>query len=142
MSITLSCLAGVNGFFVIAPLSESITLECAFPEGTTDVEWLNGSTPVLVATGRNNTVVMSLTVTERVHGQTYVCRGRDGHGRQLEQRYVALAQGMHRTSVLVEKIKSYQSFSHHLPHYQKPQNLKQKFIAVALVTNREQITQQ
>ncbi len=87
---------GVNGFFVIAPLSESISLECAFPEGVTGVEWWNGSVPlesISRSTERSNTALISLTMHEDVHGQNYVCRGLDSRGQQVEKQYTALAIG-------------------------------------------------
>lgn len=83
---------GANAFFAIAPLSEQIILECAFPYGISNVEWMNESAPLQ---GRANTAVISkrVLVNEDSHGQSYICSGTDSFGRSVYQQYTIIARG-------------------------------------------------
>lgn len=89
---------GATAFFVILPLSEQIQLECAFPQGITDVEWLNGSTPHVetLPPQRNNTAVISLGVNADTHGHTFTCRGLDQSGQAVYKQYKVIARGTYK----------------------------------------------
>ncbi len=41
----------------------------------------------------NNTAKLSLTVTEDMHGKTYVCRGRGTHGYDVQKHYIIIVNG-------------------------------------------------
>lgn len=94
--IILNFHAGASAFFVVSPLSKTINLECAFPEGTTNVEWLNASSPdplLEQPQQRNTTALLSVSIDESNHGGKYVCRGMDSRGQQVYKHYHVIARG-------------------------------------------------
>lgn len=86
--------AGATAFFVVLPLSEQIQLECAFPQGITNVEWLNNSANFeILPPERNNTAIISLVVNEDTHGNNFRCRGLDQSGQAVYKQYRIIARG-------------------------------------------------
>ena len=88
---------GAGSYFVVHPLSANITMECVFPEGITNLNWTNRRTnteTVRLMTGpMNTTAVISLTLTQEVHGHTYVCQGVDSRGTLKYKHYKVIAKG-------------------------------------------------
>lgn len=77
-------------------MSEQVILECAFPDGTEDVHWLNElnlAAPEILTTGRNNTAVMSLEVNENTHGHVFTCTGQGSSGEAVYRQYTVIARG-------------------------------------------------
>jgi len=97
LSITTTLSVGNSAFFVVHPSSPQVNLECAFPEGTTDVEWLSDGpeTPhfkdlkMSSEQLKKNVVVLSLFLNTE-DSPVFTCKGVDSSGHVHFQQYTVI----------------------------------------------------
>ena len=93
---------GSSAYFVAHPPPTRVKLECAFPEGSSEVKWVNttistsfGTLEDVVSYAQtlgNNSAVAGVLLSDDMHGRVLTCMGKD-HNRQPQyKQYLVLTE--------------------------------------------------
>ena len=93
----------VSGEFVIKEVGDTATLQCLFPPGHNSTEWIlpdtlkhsNNYSP------NSNSALLSFSVTDLLHGITFLCQARTPNGNRVYKHYMLLTYGKYKTSTVI-----------------------------------------
>ena len=86
---------------MIKEVGDTATLQCLFPLDHNDTEWILPDTFKNSSSysPKSNSALLSFSVTDLLHGVSFLCQARNPNGNKVYKHYMLLTYGKYKKSV-------------------------------------------